>query len=101
MTIIQKIHLTFQDGNKRGIIIEEYKNKYLAMFCDEGFYGMYIYVADGFSNPIFFETALEIVQKYIDIWSEKSALAKVESTNEFIEIEELKELYPQSAVLHV
>lgn len=100
MTIIQKIHLTFEDDSKRGIILEEYKNKYLWMLCEESFYSTYSNITLNFSKPKFFETAGEIIQNYIGIWSKDIALVKVESTNQFVKIEKLKELYSKVEVIH-
>ena len=80
MTIIQKIHLEFEDGSKRGIILEKYKNKYLVMLCDEGFNGTCSYITHNSSDPKFFETAEEIIQNYIGMWSKNTVLVKMEST---------------------
>lgn len=100
MTTIQKLHLTFKDGSKRAIIIEKYMSNYMAMICEDGFYGTYSYILEN-EKPKLFNTAIEIAQKYIGIWSAKSELTKIESTNEFIKTDELKSYYPQAEIMHV
>jgi hypothetical protein len=92
MTIIQKLHFEFEYEIKKGIIIEECKDGFMCMVSDEGFYGTYTYL-QGQEKPILYATVKEILEKFVMNWILTSKLIKIDSTNEFMKIEELQNIY--------
>ncbi len=100
MNIIQKLHLSFDDNSKKGIIIEQNNNMYIVMISHDGFYGTYSYVMH--DNELRkFVNAKEVLSVLIPKWIEKHKLLKIETTNEFVKVEELENMFQEVEIKHV
>jgi hypothetical protein len=88
MQIMQTFHLTFADGNKKSVIIHEYGNKFVMMVADDGWFR---YFPDG-NKPKIYDTAIEAFDEISNLRKFSNA-KKIQTTNEFIKVEELKEKF--------
>lgn len=99
MSLVQIFHISFSDGIKRGIIIYEHSDQFRMMTSDSGFYGTYSYIMDA-DQPKLYASAQEAFDIGSAQWDVINA-SKIQTTNEFIKVEELKKMFSQAEIVHI
>ena len=85
---MQRLDLTFTDDTQKSVIIHEYGDKFVMMITDDGWFR---YFPEN-DKPKIYNTADEAFKEISKLWKFSEAL-RIETTNEFIKIEELREIF--------
>lgn len=88
MEIMQTFYLTFANQSLKKVIIHEHRNKFVMMITDDGWFR---YFPEN-DKPKIYNTADEAFKEISKLWKFSEAL-RIETTNEFIKIEKLREIF--------
>ena len=94
---MQSFYITNKDDIKKSITIEEYGNKFIMMVSDDA--GSYSYFPEN-DKPREYNTALDAFSEISKLWNFSNAI-KIETTNEFVKVEELREMFKGIRIEHI